>query len=177
MRKSFFLWLIPLFAWSFPYDSNLLLLGAKLFPKIILMEKSTAGHIQSTVHLVIVASPSNYDSAQRFSELIEHQYGGALSSYRLKTSLVSPKEALQILDPNAFVLFVEPTETLLPSLIEYANKNKILTFSVDSSLLKRGTAVSLYIGRSVKPYINLSTIKQVPFTFEYGFLKLSQPYE
>jgi hypothetical protein len=71
---------------------------------------------------------------------------------------------------------MDPDDSMLSPLLEYAQKNKTLTFCFDPALLQKGAAVSLYIGRSVKPYINISTLKQVPFTFEYGFLKLSQSY-
>jgi hypothetical protein len=108
--------------------------------------------------------------------MIEHQYSGTLSNYSLTLTTVSMKEALEIKNAHGFILLTEANDGTLPLLLEHAHKNKTLTFCFDPALLQKGADVSLYIGRSVKPYINLTTIKQVPFTFEYGFLKLSQPY-
>jgi hypothetical protein len=176
MKKSLLLILIPSLFWSATYDATLLRIGAKLFPKVALMENGTKERIQSTLQFVIVTTPSNKETGHRLAEMIERQYGGAISHYPLALSIVSLKEALEIKNAHGFILLLEPDEDSLSSLLEHAHKNKILTFSFDPALLQKGTAISLYIGRSVKPYINLTTLKQVPFTFEYGFLKLSQPF-
>jgi len=176
MKKSIFLFFMPFLLWGTTYDSTLLQIGAKLFPKVALMEKGTKERIQSTVNFVIVTVPSNKEVAQRLSEMIQRQYGEALSHYSLTLTIVSPKEALEIKNAHGFILLMEPDEGLLPALLEHAHQNKILTFCFDFSLMQKGAAISLYIGKNVKPYINLTILKQVPFTFEYGFLKLSQPY-
>jgi hypothetical protein len=174
--KAIVMLLMPFLLWGTTYDATLLQIGAKLFPKVLFMEKGTNERIQSSINLVIVAAPSNKEAAQRLSEMIERQYGGTLSNHLLNLSIVSPKEAMEIKNAHGLILLMEPDEAILPLLLDHASKNKILTFCFDPSLLQKGAAVSLYIGRSVKPYINLTALKQVPFTFEYGFLKLSQPY-
>lgn len=176
MKKSILLFFIPFLLWGTTYDSTLLQIGAKLFPKVALMEKGTRERIQSTVNFVIITTPTNKRAAQRLLGIIERQYGGILSNYSLTVSILSPKEALMVKNTHGFILLLEADDDILSSLLEHAHLNKILTFSFDPALLQKGTAISLYIGRSVKPYINLTTLKQVPFTFEYGFLKLSQPY-
>lgn len=176
MKKIILLFCIPLLLWGSVYDSALLQIGGKLFPKVALMEKGTKERIHTTVHFVIVTPLSNKETAERLSNMIERQYGKNLSNYSLTLTIVSPKEALEIKNAHGFILLMEPEDEILPLLLEHAHKNKILTFSFDPSLLQKGAAISLYVGRSVKPYINLSTLKEVPFTFEYGFLKLSQPY-
>jgi len=176
MKKIFLIFLTPLLLYGTTYDSTLLQIGAKIFPKVALMEKGTNERIHSTVNFVIVASPSNKAAAQRLSEIIEHQYNGILADHQLTLSVVSPKEALEIRNAHSFVLLMDPDDSALALILEHASKTKTLTFCFDPLVLQKGAAVSLYIGRSVKPYINLTTLKQVPFTFEYGFLKLSQPY-
>ena len=176
MKKSVLLLLIPFLLWGTTYDSTLLQIGAKLFPKVVLMEKGTKERIQTSVHFVIITTPTNKEAAQRLSEMIERQYGGVLSNYSLTLSILSPKEALEVKNAHGFILLMEPNEGILIPLLEHAHQNKTLTFSFDPALLQKGAAISLYIGRSVKPYINLTVLKEVPFTFEYGFLKLSQPY-
>jgi hypothetical protein len=176
MIKKSLLLLMPFLLWGTTYDSTLLQIGAKLFPKVVLMEKGTKERLQSTLRLVIITTQSDKKTAQQLSKAIERQYGGVLSSYTLSLTIASPKEALEITHAHGFFLLLEPNEDILTPLLVHAHDHKILTFSFDPALLQKGVAVSLHIGRSVKPYINLSTLKQVPFTFEYGFLKLSQPY-
>ncbi|HEX5330171.1 hypothetical protein [Sulfuricurvum sp.] len=176
MKKFIFLTIMPLILWGTTYDTALLQIGSKMFPKIALMEKGNQERIQSSVNLLIVTPASNKESAYRLSSMIERQYNGTLSNYALSIAVVSPKEALEIKNAHGFVLLMESEDAMLPPVLDHAHKNKIVTFSFDPALLQKGVAVSLYIGRSVKPYINLSTLKQVPFAFEYGFLKLSQSY-
>ncbi len=176
MKKILIFFLLPFVLWGSTYDIELLQIGVKIFPKVAMMEQGTKERIQSSVNFVIVATPLNKVAAQRLAMMFEHQYGGAMSNYSFGIRIVSPKDALEIRNSHGFILLMESEDTMLPLLLENAHKNKTLTFCFDSALLQKGADVSLYIGRSVKPYINLSTLKQVPFTFEYGFLKLSQPY-
>ncbi|MCK9373975.1 MAG: hypothetical protein M0P91_12340 [Sulfuricurvum sp.] len=176
MIKFILLFFIPVLLWGTTYDSTLLQIGAKIFPKIALMEKGTKERIQTTVNIVIITGGSNKQTAQQLAEMIERQYHGTLSNYSLTCSVVSIKEGFEVKNAHGFILLMDPDDSMLPALLEYAHKNKTLTFSFDPLVLQNGAAVSLYIGRSVKPYINLSTLKEVPFTFEYGFLKLSQSY-
>lgn len=176
MRKFILLLLMPVLIWGATYDLALLQIGVKIFPKVALMEQGTKERIGSNVNFVIIATQPNKEAAQQLSTLFERQYGGVLSNYSLTIRIVSPKEALEIKNSQGFILLMEPEEGALLNVLEHAHKNKILTFCFDPSLLQKGADISLFIGRSVKPYINLSTLKQVPFTFEYGFLKLSQPY-
>ncbi|MDD5160057.1 MAG: hypothetical protein PHI47_08410 [Sulfuricurvum sp.] len=176
MKKSLLLLLLPFVLWGTNYDLALLQIGVKIFPKVALMEQGTKERIQSSVNFVIIAEPLNKETAQRLSKMFERQYSGVLSNYSLSFTIVTPKEALEIKNSHGFILLMEPEESMLPLLLEHAHKNKILTFCFDPGLLQKGADVSIYIGRSVKPYINLSTLRQVPFTFEYGFLKLAQPY-
>jgi hypothetical protein len=176
MKKIIFLLLLPFILWGSTYDLALLQIGVKIFPKVALMEQGTRERIQSNVNFVIITTFSNKEAAQRLLMMFERQYSGVLSNYSFSIRIVSPKEALEIKNLQGFILLMEPEDPILPLLLEHAHKNKTLTFCFDSALLQKGADVSLYIGRSVKPYINLTTLKQVPFTFEYGFLKLSQPY-
>lgn len=163
----------PLYLWSVTYDPSLLQIGAKLFPKIMLMEQGTKERIHSTLTLIIVTDITHKEHAKRLLGIFESQKENTTP---LKLRVVSPKEALEITDTHGFIVLMKEEDYLLEGLIKHANKNKILTFSFDPNLLGKGAAVSLYIGKNVKPYLNLTTLKEVPFTFEYGFLKLSQPY-
>lgn len=167
---------IPFLLYASPFDSNLLQIGAKIFPKVTLIEKGTKERIQTNVNLLIVTTNAYKSDAQRLSDIIDAQYDSTLSNHPLNISIVSPKEALEQKNIHGFILLLDPNDPVLLTLLEHAQRNKILTFSFDPELLQKGVAISLYIGRSVKPYINLSILKQTPFTFEYGFLKLSQPY-
>lgn len=176
MKLLLFILLSPLIVCATTYDSNLLQIGAKIFPKITVMEKGTSERIQTNVNIFIVSTSATKADAQRLSGMIESQYSGVLTSHPLSLTIISPRDVMEMKNAHALILLMDPNDPNLSSLLEYAQRNKILTFSFDPELLSKGVAVSLYIGRSVKPYINLSTLKQVPFVFEYGFLKLSQPY-
>lgn len=176
MKTIILCMLIPVILAATTYDSTLLQIGAKIFPKIALMEQGTNERIESTLNFAIVTLPSNKETAQRLSEMVKRQYPDGINNHRLSLTIVSPKEALEMNNGHGFILLLNSENNMLIPIIEHAAKNKILTFSLDPSLLQKGVAVSLYVGKNVKPYINTSTLKQVPFNFEYGFLKLSQPY-
>lgn len=176
MKYIFALILIPTILLSGSYDKALLQIGAKLFPKIAFIEKGTKERIRSTLNFVIVTTPSNQASAYELREMIQRQYPNGINNFPLNLSIASARESLDMTNIHGFILLLDPNEPLLEPLMEHAYQYKILSFSLEPSLLQKGVAVSLFIGRSVKPYINTTTLKQTPFTFDYGFLKLSQPY-
>lgn len=179
MKKSVIMLslLIPLTLWGGNYDTSLLQIGAKLFPKIILIEKGMQERIQTSIHLVIVASPAYQDNARNFAKMLQHQYPDGINNYTLRTTLVTPKEALQMKSIHAFILMMSPEEPQIHPLVLHSNENKILTFCFDPALLKNGVLLSLHIEKSVKPYLNITALKQGGYTFEYSFIKLSTLFE
>ena len=168
---------IPLTLFGTSYDTPLLQISSKLFPKILFMEKGTKERIQSSIHFVIIASHANQEAARHFSNMMQNQYPDGINDHSLRISIVSAREALSMKNVHGMILMIPPDENILESLIEHTYENKILTFCFDPSLLRNGAVISLYIGKNVKPYLNISALKKASFTFEYSFIKLSVPFE
>ena len=179
MKKLFYfcILVIPLTLFGASYDTPLLQISSKLFPKILFMEKGTKERIQSSIHFVIVASPANQEAARHFSNMVQNQYPEGINDHPIRVSILSAKEALGTKNIHGIILMLPPDDNLLEPLIKHTYENKILTFSFDPSLLRNGAVISLYIGKNVKPYLNVSALKEASFTFEYSFIKLSVPFE
>lgn len=179
MKKAicFLFLLIPLTLWGGSYDTPLLQISSKLFPKILFIEKGTKERIQSSIHLVIVASPSYQETARLFSKMVQNQYPDGINDYPIQITVVSIKEAFSIKNTHGIIFMIPPDEPMLDSLIKHTYENKILTFCFNPSLLRNGVVISIYIGKNVKPYLNITALKEASFTFEYSFIKLSVPFE
>ncbi|MDD2828655.1 MAG: hypothetical protein PHW18_03660 [Sulfuricurvum sp.] len=173
----FFFLVIPLTLLGESYDTPLLQISSKLFPKILFMEKGTKERIQSSINLAIVTSPANQETARHFSSMVQNHYPDGINDHPIHLSIVSAKEALTMKNIHGIILMIPPDNTLLEALIQNSYENKIVTFCFDPTLLKNGALISLYIRKNVKPYLNISALKQASFTFEYSFIKLSEPYE
>lgn len=171
------IFVLPLLVSADTYDTSLLQIGSKIFPKIILIEKGTKERIDSSIQLVIVASSLYQENALSLSKLLHAQYPQGINGHPLRITILSPKEGLNIDNAHGFVLMLSPNDKLLEPLINHANENKILTFSLDPTLLSNGVLISLYIGKTVKPYLNIATLKQTSFQFDYSFISLSILYE
>lgn len=176
IRLILALFLVPIVLLGNLFDPTVLQIGAKIFPKVVLIEKGTKERIDGSVNILIVANDSTKETAQRLAGFIDRQYKNQLGGYLLNVRVISPQQAIRETDVHGYILLLTGKETLFYSLLAHAQKTKTLTFSLDPELLSQGVAVSLYIGRNVKPYLNLSLIRETPFVFDYGFLKLSQPY-
>ena len=174
IRALLILSLLSLALWSASFDAVLLQIGGKVFPKVIMMEQRNKERIATgSLNIVIVTDEAYKGDAARLSEIIRRQYE---SNFNVNVTVNSPKEAMNSTNAHGMILLVEGKEPGLPALIDHALKTKTLTFSLNPDLLSKGVAVSLHIGKTVKPYLNLTVVRKTPFTFEYGFLKLSQPY-
>lgn len=175
--KYFFILLIPFTLFGISYDTPLLQISSKLFPKILFMEKETKTRIHSSINFVIIASPSNQEAARHFMTMLLNQYPEGINNIPIRVSIISTKEALNIKNVHGIIFMLSPDDPLLEPIIQYSYDTEILTFCFDPLLLRSGVIISVHIGKSIKPYLNISALKETSFNFEYSFIKLSMPYE
>lgn len=154
------------------YDTNIMTIEAKLFPKIAMLEKNIKQNPSMVLVITILANEKDYRVAKHFKRKIKSNYPNLIGKKRIVVN-ISEFMPLTMPNPDAIiVLSYKPKE--LEAIALWANQNKIVSFAYDSSDLSYGILSSIYIGKSIKPYLNRKIIQEYNFVFDSYLLQLSK---
>ena len=159
---------------GYQYNSVIIDIEAKLFPKIALMEKSVQKSSSKRLNIWIIYKKIDTKTAKKFKSKIEMTYKAPLLGKKImvNTILMNQYRKMQILPDAIIVLSYDSKEMI--DIAKWANENKIVSFVYEPKDLQYGFLGSVYIGLSVKPYLNKETIKEFGFVFTPYLLQLSK---
>lgn len=152
------------------YNSIILELEAKLFPKMILLSEDLDKNTTS-LNIYIIAKEIDIHTAEQFKKLIESNYPDKISGKKVQVSVKKFKHFKDL--PNAIIV-LRHSEEQLSKIALWANNNKVLSLAYDPSYMQYGILASIYIGRTTKPYLNKTAIQKYGFVFNPYLLKLSK---
>jgi hypothetical protein len=159
---------LPLFATQ--YNSTVLELEAKLFPKIILLNDNIDKKVKN-LQIFIISKKIDFDTAYELQKSIEFYYPDTLMGKKIFIH-VQEFEKFTILPDALIVLYHE--NKILQEIALWANTHKVVTLGYDPYYMDYGILGSLYIGKNTKPYLNKKVIQKYNFTFNPYLLELSK---
>jgi hypothetical protein len=169
--KSFLLLLLlALQLFASQYNSTVFELEAKLFPKIVMLSEDIKKESEFLT-LCIIAKEEDFRYAQEFKEAIEASYPDKLMN---KSIVITIKNFNSIESYPDGVIVLNNGEKEVRAVANWANANKIVSLSYDPSYLEYDVLASIYIGRSVKPYLNREVMQKHNFNFNPYLLELSK---
>lgn len=154
------------------YNSTLLDIEAKLFPKMLVLEKHIKEKESSDLTIVILSQEFDINTAKKLKVQILKNYPNKLLNKKVVVKIKSPHDTLEKNVDGIIVLY--NTEEIARNIASWANKHKIITLSYDASYLEYGILGSIYIGKTTKPYLNSQVIKEHGFIFDAYLLQLSK---
>ena len=173
IQRLFLLYLLLISSLSaLEYDTTILELEAKIFPKMILYS-DTIDKKSTTLRIFIIAQEIDKKSAEYFQDLILTNYPQKISGKRVEVTIHTFTKLEQT--PDAIIVLDHPEETLYKIAL-WANEKRVVSLAYDPYYMSYGLSASLYIGKTVKPYLNSVTLKKYNFNFNPYLLKLSKFY-
>lgn len=154
------------------YNSTIIELEAKLFPKMMLLSEDIDKN-SSVIEIFIIAKESAEYSAKLFQKNIEKNYAKRIRNKNFKVTIKAFEDINS--HPDAIITLYH-SDNEIQKIAQWANKNKIPSFCYDPTDLENGILASLYIGATTKPYLNKITINRYSFSFDPYLLKLSKFY-
>ncbi len=154
------------------YNTNIINIEAKLFVKIALLEEGIRSSDSPILSIYILAKKIDENAAKKFQSAIEADYPNVLLNKRVTVQIVQFNTAMQQ-KPDA-VIVLQHKKKELQEIAAWANKNKIVSFAYDPAYLKNGLLVSLYLGKTTKPYLNKKVIQEYGFVFNSYLMQLSK---
>lgn len=170
IKKFFLLSLLSLQLFASQYNSTVFELEAKLFPKIVILSENIKTESKNLILYIVAKEEDTYDALE-FKEAIELAYPNKLMNKVVKV-FVKEFNALEG-NPDAIIVF-QNSEDEIRKIAKWANTNKIISLSYDPSYLDYNILSSIYIGRSIKPYLNRKIMQKYNFSFNPYLLELSK---
>lgn len=152
------------------YNSTVLKIEAKLFPKMALLNENLDKN-STELKLYILALPEDFNRAKELKNFIEFYYQEKVGGKDIRVSIKQFKDFEKL--PDALIILHHSPEELT-KIAHWANRHKIVTLAYDPSYMEYGLLSSIYIGKSVKPYLNREVIQKYNFIFNPNLLKLSK---
>ncbi len=174
IKKSFLLFflLVSTLLCAKRYDSRIITIEAKIFPKIALLEQNIKQNPSTEISITIIAKEIDFNIAEDFKAKIESSYPDMIGKKKIIVS-ISEFNDPNINFPDA-VIVLSHEDKELQKIASWANKNTIVSFAYDPSYLNYNLLASIYIGKSTKPYLNRKIIKKYNFIFDPYLLQLSK---
>jgi len=149
--------------------------GVRIFPSVLAASFKLNSQPQGSPLVIYVVYKDDADHARAVSERLAQM--GPIKEHPLQPREI-PASALSKLDgPAPFAILVsENVGRELPAVIDYSQKNDVLSFSPFSGDVEKGVLTGIIVSDRVLPYINLRTLAGMSFTFKPFFLKVAAAY-
>ncbi len=156
-------------------EISLLKIQAKLFPRIILFDKSFKDRLSDGfINFVIIAKDSD-KNAKNFKKMIEKNYHNSINKIPIKIIINNGINLFKNYIPTAVYFF--DAKLVTNDLFKNICKNKIPSFGYSVKSFKLKALITIEVLNKVKPLINKGVLKQCAIPFSASFLKLARIYD
>lgn len=156
-------------------EKSLLSIQAKLYPRIVLFDKSFKKRLNDgVIDFVIIANKDN-KSAKKFKKMIEKNYPHDINKIPINIRIHTGKELFKDSIPTAIYFYDD--SLISKELVKLACKYKIPSFGYSTESFKSDALITIEVLDKVKPLINKKVLKNCSIPFLASFLKLARIYD
>ena len=161
---------------AYIYNDSLLLIYAKIVPKVMVLDHTTHQNGQNPKRLCILYEKGDRRVAKQLANMIEKNMAADRKN-RIRIDILRyERTSLCKRDVSAFLLLKTDLKRLRRA-IDYAIKNHLLTFAYDRTMLRYGAAISIYTGKKVYPVINIEAVKKGKLQLDPFLLQIAKLYD
>lgn len=161
-RIAILIFLLNILLFASSYNEFLLKIQAKIYPKIILLDKKIDEALKDEkVRIGIVYDDGDFFTALFIKELIIKMYNNRLNGYYFE---IVPIKMLNILNKSqniySYLYILKSNPDNLKMLSFYVQKNRIVTFTYDKNDLKYGFLFSVNLEKRPVIYLNKKALRR-----------------
>jgi len=175
MRYLLILIMLFSIAGGYSYNDQLMQIYAKIAPRLVLMSKMPYVLPKESIDITILYEKGDERAAENLREKMLEIYPKGLGNRKLEIGLV-PYGISEKLKKVSLLFLLEGDTDSVKAALDFAGKEKLLTISYNRKLLSQGAILSLYIGKTVKPFLNLEAAKRSDIVFDSVLFKISKIY-
>ncbi len=155
---------------AYTYERQILQIHAKIAPRILLMSER---HISEDIRIVIVYEEGDEDSALLFQSYLKKSYPKGLSNRSLNIKKID-YSSFSGASKDSLVFLFDGEDFHINKVVNFAKKDGFLTMSYRDDCLEKGVLVSLHVGKSLKPYLNIRAAKKSGIIFQNSLIAISK---
>lgn len=181
MMRNFFTVLLTLFLFfssttlqASVYDDDVLNIYSKILPRLILMS-TKKNMLKEKIDICILHDKIDERIAVSLAEKISSEYPEGIKNLKINmtNTLYTDIDACQ----NSQIAFLfNSSETTIEKATEFSDKHRMMTMSYNSKYLDNGVGLSLFLGRKVIPYINMSAFRKTGIELDNVLVRISKIY-
>ncbi len=176
MKRFFLLLLFCNALQAYIYNDSLLLIYAKIVPRIMLLDHTNKKTIQEQ-KLCILYEKGDRPVAEKLKKLIRQNLPAQIqSSFRVNTEPYDEESDKNCIGSTALMLLDAQTEKITETL-KLAKRRRLLTFSYSNSLLKKGAVISLLVGKEIYPIVNIKAVKSSSLKLDPMLFQIAKIYD
>jgi len=160
---------------GYSYSDQLMQIYAKISPRIVLMSKMPYSIPENSIDIIILYEKGDGRAAENLRKKMLQIYPEGLKGRKLEIELIPYGEDKK-LRKVSMLFFMEGDIDSVVTALDFAKKNRVLTISYSKRLLAYGVILSLYIGKTVKPFLNLEAARSRGIVFDNILFKISKIY-
>jgi hypothetical protein len=161
--------------WGYTYNDSLLLIYAKIVPRIMALDHTPRERKGDIPVLCILYEKGDEKVAKDLAISIGKNASGKNREKNLVVRTLTYHDVDKCDDATSFLLLPAGERNLKRALRE-AHTRKILTFAYDKAMLGYGAVISLHPGKRVYPLINVRVVKEDRLELDPTLLQVSKIY-
>lgn len=174
MKIVVILFMIKSLLYSSEYSDVKIAIFAKILPRVILMS-SQKERIVDSLNICLIRDELDSSSAKLLADKIYVNYPKSLLKKDINIESVTFNELDKC--KSAHLLFMFDTrEELVSRVVDFSNSYGVLSAAYNDNYLESGLQLSIFIGRKVTPYINISAINRSNIELDNLLLRISKIY-
>ena len=177
MKRLFLLLFLASTLWGTSYSNALLEMHANILPKIILMDYGYKERlVKGEIVIRILYDDNQKVYGSKLEELLEKAYPGGIRNLKIEAASLAYDDYLAHPQRATMIYLLETDAKRISAAIRAARKEKSLVFAVNPLYLERGAHASLEIGQKVRPYLNISALKEDGISFRAALMRIAKLY-
>ena len=161
---------------AYTYHRELLQVYGKIAPRMMLLVGEQEAKNKTDYLLCILYEPGDENHAQTLREMMVAAYPDGFKGRKFRIETVTFGHCDNCRDADLLMLFDTQPQTIRRT-VEKAKARGIATMAYSSRFLQEGVLLSLDLGATVRPYINLQAAKDGKIPVNDVLLRISKIYQ
>lgn len=175
MKRIFWLLIgLSVIAEAYTYNHRLMQVYATIAPRVMLMVEEP----KSQYSLCIVYAQGDDTAAALLQRMIDESYPQGLKGRVFETFILTFEEAAQVdaCKGSSMLFMLDAHPEAIRNVVQKASDAGVATMAYSNRFLEEGVMLSLDLGATVRPYVNLEAAKRADVLVSDVLLRISKIY-
>ena len=156
------------------YDDDTLTIFGKIIPRMVLMS-SQKERVKENIEICIASDKIDERTALTLIDKIQSAYPNGITNHPLKL-LNTTYSTIEKCQNSQLIFLLDSNEKNIEKALQYSSDHMGLTMSYDPKYFYNGVESSLFLGRKVTPYLNITALRKNGIEIDNLLIRISKIY-